>query len=126
MEDRAIGVSVSLYQSQINMIRKFTKKSNRFKSEASVIQQAVDDFFNQGKKTLAKNFMLFMGYPLIIMTTMWYVATSTISVNNILMEQGYYLNELFIQSQIFLIIGFAWLGIFTATTGIFIMILRKK
>jgi hypothetical protein len=106
--DRAISVTFSLYENQhINRIKNEVKKNKKFKTEASLIQHMVDSYFNRNKKIL-RNYIFF---PVIITGLMLYVALATQNLNNILIGEGYYFNELYIQMNIFYVIGFACLGI---------------
>ena len=109
MVDKALSVTISLYQSQIKRIKEFVKKSSRFNTESAFMQMLVDNYF--GKRVTMKDVMLFIGYPLIFVGVMMYVANITDNINRQLLDEGFIVGELIFQNQIFYIIGFMFLGI---------------
>ena len=111
MIDKAVALTVSVYQSQVDKVRTFVKHSTKFKTEASFFQYMIDDFFN--KKTGVKDFMLYLGYPMIFAGIMLYVAITTQNVNETLLRHDI-ISDLFIYNQIYFVIGFAFIGIIIA------------
>lgn len=109
--DRAVNVSVSLYLSQIEKIKKHVKHSKRFRREAEFFQFIVNDYFSRDTKKILKDFMAFIGYPIIIMTIMLYVSISTDNINKNLIGRGIYYNDLAMLANGFFIVGFAGLGL---------------
>lgn len=123
--DKTSSCNFSLYNSQIKQIEKYLNRTKKFRTVSSFFQHLVDNFFNKSKGSLVKNFMLYTGYPLIIVVIMLYVARSTQNIESALLIEGYFLSILHDQSMIFLVIGFLWLGITAATTYAFMLKLRK-
>ena len=119
VDDKTVNVSVSLYNSQVDKIKKYVKHSKRFNSHAALFQHMVNNFFETDKSSILKEFMVYTGYPVIIITIMLYVFITTESINMLLLDHGVYLNELLVQSRIFLVIGFAWIGLACALTYYF-------
>lgn len=111
MADKTVGISISLYKNQVSRVEKFLNQSKKFKSVASFFQYLVDDFFN--KKTGVKDFMLYLGYPMIFAGIMLYVAITTQNVNETLLRHNI-ISDLFIYNQIYFVIGFAFIGIIIA------------
>jgi len=109
MVDKALSVTVSLYKRQIAQIKQFVEKSKRFNTESAFMQMLVDNYF--GKRVTLKDVMLFIGYPLIFVGVMMYVANITDGINRDLLDEGFIVGELVFQNQIFYIIGFMFLGI---------------
>ena len=119
MEDKAYPVNMSLRQSHIDKIKKLQKQQpKRFKTDASVIQHIIDAYFIK-TKNIVFNYII---YPIIITILMLYVTISTSNLNSILVAKGFYFNELYIQYNIFLVIGIFWLNI----TGISFYLCYKK
>ena len=117
---KARNVSVSLYESQINKIKKHVKKSNVFTTEASLIQYIVDEYFKKVQGSRIRLFLSYCGYPMIITGMMLYISWSTSQVNAILVGQNFYFNELYILQQTFFIMGFLWLSIFASSIWFYI------
>jgi len=118
----SVNVTATLKQSQVDQIVEFQKKhKKRYPSNASAFQHIVDNFFKGGKR---KN-ITFLLYPFIIMILMLYAGISTVNLNSILIEQGLYFNELYIQQQIFYIIGFLFLSITIASFLWFFYVKRE-
>lgn len=112
MEDRAIGVNISLLEKgHIRRVEKYLKQSKKFRSVSAFYQYLTDDFFK--RKTGAKDFMLFMGYPMIFAGIMLYVAITTQNVNEVLLQHNI-ISDLFLYNQIYFVIGFAFIGIIVA------------
>lgn len=110
-EDRTTNVSISLYKSQIHKVEQFLRHTKKYKSLASFFQFLVDDYFKTSNKGLLKDFMIYLGYPIILMTLMLYVAKSTDDVNQLLINKGFFYSDLTYLSNMFFIIGFLFLGI---------------
>lgn len=108
IDDKAYSVNMSLRQSHLDKIKSL-KKTNpkRFSSDASAIQHIIDSYFVKTKKIVFTH----IGYPIIITILMWYVTISTSNLNGILVEKGFYFNELYLQYNIFLVIGIFWVNI---------------
>ena len=121
---KSYNVSISLYESQINKIKNHVKKSNKFRTEASFFQHIVDEYFKKQQQSGVRTFLSYCGYPIIITAIMLYVAMSTIKLNQILVEQSFYFNDLYIQQNIYFIIGFLWLSITAASMWTYIS--KKK
>jgi len=111
MTDKTVGVSITLYKSQIDKVEKYLSDTKKFKSVASFFQYLVDNFFN--KKTGMKDFAIFIGYPLIFTIVMLYVAVTTQSVNLLLLDANI-ISDLLIYTQIYYLIGFVFLGLLFA------------
>jgi len=125
VNDPAIRVSISIKESKRNQILSHVKKHN-YRSEAALWDEIINYFFNKDKKGVLKNFMVFMGYPLLIVGLMLYVSLTTQNANEILIKQGYYFNELYLANQVFYIIGFAFLGLTMPLTYLFFYKMKKK
>lgn len=123
--DKTSSCNFSLYNSQIKQIEEYLNRTKKFRTVSSFFQHLVDNFFNKSKGSLIKNFMLYTGYPLVIVVIMLYVARSTQNIESALLTEGYFLSVLHDQSMIFLVIGFLWLGITAATTYAFMLKIRK-
>ncbi len=123
---KAYQVSVSLYEDQINKIKNFVNKSNKFKTDASFFQHIVDEFFKKQQQNKTISFLSYCGYPLIIMILMLYVAISTSNLNKILMDKNIYFNELYIQQNIYFIVGFLWLSIFAGSIWVYVSKKRRE
>ena len=117
MPDKALSVTLSLYNSQVKKIKKTVKKSNRFNSESALVQYIIDAHF--GKQVTFKDIMAYIGYPLIFVGVMLYVASSTQHINEKLLRAGL-LTDLLFQNQIFYIIGFMFLGITIAGAYLYV------
>ncbi|MBE3095358.1 MAG: hypothetical protein IMZ52_10040 [Actinobacteria bacterium] len=120
-DERAIGVSISLYPKQIENVRVFSE-ATKANSLAEAYQYIIDDFFNRDRKQLKKEFMVYLFYPIIFCAFASLSAVFTSNVNKILLEKGIYFNELYILSQVFLIIGFGSISVLIAS----IYLLRRK
>lgn len=119
IKDRAETYPLSLRQSHIDKIKKLQKQqTKRFRTEASVIQHMIDSYFVK-TKNIVFNYII---YPIIITALMLYVTLSTSNLNGILIDKGFYFNELYLQYNIFLVIGIFWLNI----TGISFYLSYKK
>jgi hypothetical protein len=114
-ENRAYGVTISLYNNQINQIRHHVKHSKKFKTEAAFFQSMVDEYFKKDKKKVIGTFLMYLGYPMVIMSLMLYVATSTDTINIKLMEKGFFFSDLTYLANTFFLIGFAFIGITLAS-----------
>lgn len=138
MVDRAVGVNISLYQSQYNKVKKFAKTKN-FRSDAAAFQYILDDFFKKSRKKILKDFMVYAGYPVIFAGLMLYISLSTQKINELLVKNAVLsdvianmlsdtgiLYDLMVQNQIFYIIGFAWIGIGIAGFAVFFSKYRSK
>lgn len=123
MPDKTTGVSITLYKSQVEQVEKFLNNSKKYKSVASFFQHLVDNFFEKDKKARVKDFMLYMGYPMIFSAVMLYIAITSQKVNETLLK-NLIISDLILYSQIYLVIGFAWLGILIA--GFVFLIYKPK
>jgi len=112
--------SYSLYPSHTEKISSYAKNNN-FRSDSAALQYIIDEFFKQKNKIMGI-FMLYIGYPLIIVSLMLFVYLMTHNVNEILIGKDFYFNELYILDQVFLIMGMGALGI----TIPLIYIFKKK
>ena len=121
---KACSVNISLYENQINKMEKLIKKSLRFRTPSALLQHMVDEYFKKVHGSKIRLFLSYCGYPLIIMATLLYIAMSTVRLNTILVRQGVYFEELYVQQQIYYILGFLWLSIFAAS--IWTYIVKKK
>lgn len=122
-KDRARSVTFSLYESQINNLVEYRKKHKRFKYEAALVQHIIDSFFTPNIK---REFLVYVGYPIIITALMLYVAISTQALNDILAKEGYLFNELLVQTNIYYVIGFMWLGILMASVYWFFNKMKQR
>lgn len=113
MIDKVVGTNIGLRQSQIKQIEEYLNNTKKYKSVASFFQHLVDNFFKQDKKTMAKDFMLYLGYPMIFTAVMLYVAATAQKVNETLLK-NMILSDMIIYGQVYFVIGFAWLGILIA------------
>jgi hypothetical protein len=123
---KAYNVSISLYENQINKIKKHVRKSNNFRTEAAFFQYMVDEYFKKVHGSRLRMFLSYAGYPIIITALMLYVAWVTSGLNSILVGKGFYFNELYIQQQIFFIIGFFWLSMSAASIWAYIAKRKKQ
>ena len=105
-------MNISLLKKRhVDRVEKFLKQSKKFRSVSAFYQYLTEEFFN--KKTGAKDFMLFMGYPMIFAGIMLYVAITTQNVNEVLLQHNI-VSDLFLYNQIYFVIGFAFIGIIIA------------
>lgn len=125
-DDRALGVTISLYNSQINKIREHVKNSKKYKTEAAFFQHIVDDYFNREKKNIIKNFILYLIYPIVLSSLMLYVAITTDGINKLLAGQGYFVVELAYVANNFYLIGFGCLSLLFVSMYLLIYKLRGK
>jgi len=121
MKDRAEDAHLSLYTSDKLYVNELVK-AKRFKNPSDCIQFLIRNFKKNDGKIGLKNFMLFVGYPMIFAVVMLYVAITTQRVNESLLKH-LIISELIIYNQIYFIIGFAFLGIIIAG---FVFILSKR
>lgn len=108
--DKAIPVTFSIYESQIQKIKHLVRKKF-FKNEAQAIQGIINFYFEKSKYENIKNFMYFLGYPLIIMTFCLYIATVANSAGQVLRDKNLYLHELTLISTVSIVFGFAFLSL---------------
>ena len=123
MKDRAEDAHISLYvirdKSYINQLI----KNKRFKNPSDAIQFFIAYFKKHDGKMGVKDFMLYMGYPMIFTAFMLYIASTAQKVNETLLE-NLIISDLILYSQIYFVIGFAWLGILIA--GFVFLIYKPK
>ena len=114
-KDVSRSVNISLYESQINKVEQFLNHNKKFKSVSAFFQELIDDFFRTDNRSIFKDFMIYLGYPVVLMSLMLYVAAATDSVNKILINKGFFYSDLTNLSNMFYIIGFLFLGITIAS-----------
>ena len=112
-DNKAIPITISLYQDQINEVKNYSRYK-QYKYDAEAYQHIINNFFEKDEKQVKNDFVLFFIVPLIFCVLTTIVNISTGKVFELLLEQGYYFNELFWLSSIFRILSFGSIGIFIA------------
>lgn len=110
--ERATSKIISLYPRHINAVKRF-QDFKKFKGESEAYQYIIDDFFED--KSARNDFILYFFVPLVFVILTTIVNLSTGHVYNILLKQGLFFDDLFILSQVFLIISFGSIGVLIAS-----------
>ena len=114
-EDTLETISATLFKSQITALEKILRHNKkRYGSASGLLRHAVDFFLNSRKLTKfdkIKEFMLFLGYPVIIMSILLYITRSMNNIEIILSKNELFLAELSYLNNIITILGFATLSI---------------
>lgn len=120
MVDKKVRVTFNIFESQLNQIRNEVKHNKNHNSEAEAIRHIIHSYFTNRKQQI----MVYFGYPAVVVALMLYVAVTTQNLHTKLLDNGYFFNDLYAQSQIFYIIGFCWIGI--AIAGYYWMYMKLK
>ena len=102
-DDRAINVSVSLYQSQVDKVKAYVK-NHKLKSEAALFQQILNDFFQKQRKQNTRDFFVYIGIPIMFFILSYYVFLNLQKLEDILFLKDLYFYELSIMKNIFFVI----------------------
>jgi len=121
LNDRATPISVSIYQSDLNVINKYAKQQ-KIKTQAALFRHIIHGFFNQRKKDTFKDIVSHFLYPVLIGTfasigTIW-----TQRLMNVLQGKGLFFAELLDFHRFFVILGALSIGLIFAN----IYWLKKK
>jgi len=129
-KDRVVQVSIGLFKSQINKVETFLNKNKKYSSVSNFYQTLTDNFFNgeDNWKTKVKNFMAFIGWPLLLCTIMFIVARSTDNVSQeLIRKEQLLIIELAELGNLFYLIGFACIGLMIFSVGIlYIKMLKER
>ena len=85
--NRATGVHTSLYPENIDIIKKH-REQQQFNSDAAALQDIITFFGKNYEKTTMKNFLVFIGYPMIINLVLWGISRILYGLSSDMMEQG--------------------------------------
>jgi hypothetical protein len=108
--DKAVGITISLYNSHIEMVKRFSKAKG-FKYDAEAYQYIIDDFFSRDDKQARTDFILFIVIPFMFCLLTTIVNLSTSKVFDMLLSQGIYSQDFFILSRVFMIVSFGSIGV---------------
>ena len=112
-QDRAIPITVSIYQSQIKKIRDYKEAhKNTFGSEASLIQHIINEFFKE--KNIKNDMVFHFLYPIILAALATFGTIMTTRLVRSVRSAGFVFQELNDLNTMFVIIGAMCIGLFIA------------
>ena len=105
--------NIIIYPNHLEKVKRFSLFKG-YKGESEAYQYIIDDFFNSDDKQVKYDFILFFLTPLLFVVLTTVVNLSTSRVYDTLLREGFFFDELFVLSRVFMIISFGSIGILIA------------
>ena len=116
MSDHTISFNLSINKTHFDKISKYKNDNNkRFKSNADVFRHIIDTFFEDENEKIKNYIVLHVVFPSIFCAMTWFMSWSTSKLNEILLEKGFYFNELYLTNRVFSVLSFLMLGVLVAS-----------
>ena len=122
VDNRAQGKSFSFYKEDLEKVEKYAKDTERTVSEA--LRYIINTFLDTEYRSIKKDAIFFIVYPSLFCIFFLFGSFSTENLINILVQKGYYFDELYLLNRIFNIMGFGALSYLVA--NIYVLYRKRK
>jgi len=120
VNQKATNKSLYLQPEDLNLLDRIASVKNVGLSEAA--HHVFREYDSWEDRQVKKDFVFYLVYPLVFMVFSTAVSVLTEHLVGILMEKGFYFNELYLFNRVFNVISFGSISIFIAC----VYLLRKK